>query len=199
MTPLMFAIATDRPNPKTVELLLAKGADPKIRDKYGDDAIAWARKFQNKLVMTAMGLRAEEPFVVKLAGTPVEPDPRAAAEKALALLQKTNGTFLREGGMPGVSLSEYCWDGGASGQRRWSEGGSGKSSRKRHECAELHEAVRSGDAEGMQTPGSPDLDQYAVAQMKSAAVEPNLTIDTIILNEMRLQRTDLAGAHRWVR
>lgn len=190
MTPLMFAIATDRPNPKTVQLLLSRGADPKIRDKYGDDAIAWARRFQNKPVMTVMGLRAEAPAVVKLPETAVNPDPRAAAEKALALLQQTNATFLREGGCPACHSQNIV---GMAANVANAAGLKANLANHRENATNALNFMKQFEAvipQGMQAPGGTDMEQYALAQMKSAGVQPNLTIDTIILNEMRLQRAD---------
>ena len=190
MTPLIFAIGTDRPNPRTIQLLLSRGADPKIRDKYGDDAIAWARKFQNKPVMAAMGLRAETPAIVKLPGTPVRSNPGAAAEKALALLQQTNPTALREGGCPSCHSQNIV--GMAVNVANAAGLKADLVNHRESATAALHfmkqfEAVI---PQGMQSPGGPDMEQYAVAQMKSAGIEWNQTIDTIILNEMRLQRAD---------
>jgi ankyrin repeat protein len=56
MTPLVFAVATDRPEARTIRLLLAHGADPSLRRAGAEPAIDWARKFNNPVVLSALGL-----------------------------------------------------------------------------------------------------------------------------------------------
>ncbi len=57
MTPLVWAVATDRPNVEIVKLLLARRASPAIKTKDGEDALDWARKFNNPPVLAALGLK----------------------------------------------------------------------------------------------------------------------------------------------
>jgi ankyrin repeat protein len=42
MTPLMFAIANEKPNLEAIRKLIAAGADLTIKDVYGDTALDWA-------------------------------------------------------------------------------------------------------------------------------------------------------------
>src|SRR5262245_60913192 len=44
MTPLMWAVATDRPEPRIARLLLAQGARRDLRSPAGESTIDWARK-----------------------------------------------------------------------------------------------------------------------------------------------------------
>ena len=57
MTPLIWAVSTDRPNAEIVKLLLARHANPAIKTKDGEDALDWARKFNNPPVLAALGLK----------------------------------------------------------------------------------------------------------------------------------------------
>ena len=52
-TPLVFAVATDRPNPKIVKLLLDKGADR-------EPALEWARRYQDPAILPLLGSVARE-------------------------------------------------------------------------------------------------------------------------------------------
>jgi ankyrin repeat protein len=101
MTPLMLAVATDHPNEKIIQMLLAKGPVTVTKSKANETALDWAAKFQHPTIL---------PVVLK-ASTGIEPSKRAlvavsyakrdvreAVEKSVALLQKSNGTFFREGG-----------------------------------------------------------------------------------------------------
>ncbi|HET9216314.1 MAG TPA: ankyrin repeat domain-containing protein [Terriglobia bacterium] len=54
MTPLMFAVATDRPNLEIIRMLLARGADATIPSKIKETSADWARKFNNPAVLTVM-------------------------------------------------------------------------------------------------------------------------------------------------
>ena len=57
MTPLVWAVATDRPEPRIVRLLLAHGADATAEhEPDGESAIAWAHKFNNPAVLRALGI-----------------------------------------------------------------------------------------------------------------------------------------------
>lgn len=101
MTPLMLSIATDRPDPRVVRLLLEKGADVSMKSKAGETAADWARKSNCPPVLEALHIERKNTAVdpsVRLAGDPKHATPKEAAEKSLALLQQTAGSFFRTGG-----------------------------------------------------------------------------------------------------
>jgi Ankyrin repeats (3 copies) len=56
MTPLMWAVATDRPQSRIIRMLLASGAKPAVRSLVGDTATDWARLFNNPVVLAELGL-----------------------------------------------------------------------------------------------------------------------------------------------
>ena len=80
-------------------MLLEKGADATAKDKYGETAADWAKKFSNPAIMKALGLGvvATAPTKILDAGE-TKPDLRQSVEKSVALLQRTSGTFFKEGG-----------------------------------------------------------------------------------------------------
>src|SRR5205807_3794536 len=101
MTPLMLAVATDHPNETIVKMLLAKRPDTVVKSKANETALDWAAKFQHPSILPAVrkaspGIEAakREPAAVAHANR----DARAAVAKSVALLQKANVTFFREGG-----------------------------------------------------------------------------------------------------
>ncbi len=101
MTPLMLAVATDHPNQKIIQMLLAKRPAMVAKSKMNETAVDWAEKFQSPSVLPAVlkastGVEPGHHEVVKV--TYAQRDVREAVEKSVALLQKTNGTFFREGG-----------------------------------------------------------------------------------------------------
>jgi ankyrin repeat protein len=101
MTPLMLAVATDHPNERIIRMLLAKRPDTDAKSKANETALDWAAKFQHPSILPAV--RKASPGVELAKRGPVatpivKRDVRDAVEKSVALLQKSNVTFLREGG-----------------------------------------------------------------------------------------------------
>jgi cytochrome c553 len=89
-TPLVFAVATDRPNPKIVKLLLDKGADR-------EPALEWARRYQDPAILPLLGLTPAKPEDGAHAGSPSR-TAREAIVKALAVSQPTAADFVMTGG-----------------------------------------------------------------------------------------------------
>ena len=93
MTPLVFAVATDRPEPRIIRLLLAHGADPSFRAEGGESPIEWARKFNNPVVLTALGLSVDAPVA------PLAPlAPRDAVLRSLPLQRSSSSRVMTDGG-----------------------------------------------------------------------------------------------------
>ncbi len=97
MTPLVWAVSTDRPNVEIVRLLLARHASPAIKTKDGEDAIDWARKFNNPPVLAALGLK-QMPVPDGGASRAAGSSPREAVARSLPLLQLASGKMMTGGG-----------------------------------------------------------------------------------------------------
>jgi ankyrin repeat protein len=99
MTPLVWAVATDRPNLRTVQLLLARGADASIRTADGENAIDWARKFNNPPVLQAL---RTSPAASTAAQVPSPSHPVSSARESIARslpLQRTaSSRVMADGG-----------------------------------------------------------------------------------------------------
>jgi ankyrin repeat protein len=100
MTPLVWAVATDRPEPRIVRLLLAHGADAAAEhEPDGESAIEWARKFNNPAVLSALGLSP-----VNLAATaapaasPASISARDAVLRSLPLQRTASSRVMTDGG-----------------------------------------------------------------------------------------------------
>jgi Prenyltransferase and squalene oxidase repeat len=82
-------------------MLLAKGAATDLKSIAGETALDWAAKFQHPSILAAVREASPGVELAKRAPTAVphgKRDVREAVEKSVALLQKNNVTFLREGG-----------------------------------------------------------------------------------------------------
>ena len=101
MTPLMLAVATDHANPRTVHLLLQRGADLGEKDRTGLTAAEWAKKYNSPAILREFGLprqKAQDARVIIPTSVLGKLDPQPAAERAVALLQQSGGSFFKQGG-----------------------------------------------------------------------------------------------------
>ena len=100
MTPLMFAVATDNPEPRIAQLLVAKGASLTIATPQGETAIDWARKYNYPAVLNAVGVQGvpvrKSEQTAATANTKLTP--REAVERSLPLLRTGSARMLTGGG-----------------------------------------------------------------------------------------------------
>jgi hypothetical protein len=100
MTPLMFAVATDRPQSRVVRLLVDRGADSAALSKDGESARDWARKFNDRSVLPVFALAS----VTHAATRPGRADAgpaataREAAERAMPLVHTGAVRVMSDGG-----------------------------------------------------------------------------------------------------
>lgn len=192
MTPLMLAVSSDRADARVVKLLLDKGADPKIKSKAGESTVDWARKIGNPEVMRVIGVQGAQ----AAARAVVQPSaaarlsPKQAAEKSLALLQRTSNSFFTEGGcvschaqnLTGMAVSVARANGIPVNEQM---------------AAEQLKAVKlqwaSADqilVQGMNVPGAMDTVMYSVLQLSTDKALPDRAIDAMVHNLAWQQRKD---------
>ncbi len=92
MTPLLAAVSSEDQNAATVKLLLERGADREAKDQFGQNALDWARKFNNPAVLALLG---EKPAPRELARLDSR-GPGAAA--ALSRLETGAEDFFKASG-----------------------------------------------------------------------------------------------------
>ena len=196
MTPLMRAIASDRPNPAVVKLLLARGADPKIKCVTGEDAYGWARKYSNPPVMEALGIHkqaASLPVAVAVDETKL-PTSRQAAQKGLNLLQRTAADFFTTGGcvschaqnLTGMTISVARSNGFNIDE---------KAAAMEMKAVQLQwKASEQMLLQRVDPPGRGDTIMYSLLQLAAEGVAPNPSIDALVHNLAAEQHAD--GAWR---
>jgi len=102
MTALMFAAATERPNPAVVRLLLKAGADPEIESKDRERARDWAAKFNQPEIMKLLNAhRPAEPESAITAVFDSSEELRQALGRSVALLQATSSEYFKQSGCVG--------------------------------------------------------------------------------------------------
>jgi ankyrin repeat protein len=102
MTPLMWAVATDRPEPRIVRLLLAHGAKRDLQSRAGESTVDWARKFNHPRVLTEHALPRLPEAVAPEARAPRpgadSPSARLAVGRSLPLLRAASARTSTDGG-----------------------------------------------------------------------------------------------------
>ena len=100
LTPLMWAVGTDRPDPRIIGMLLDHRADVSIASNVGETASDWARKFNNPAVMRALKLTSSQMAASLPEPSTARPElgPREAVERSLPLLRTGSSRVMKDGG-----------------------------------------------------------------------------------------------------
>ena len=187
MTPLMLALATDRPDVRVVRLLVARGADPGIKSKDGETAADWARKFNHPEVLKALSVSGSA-RVLAVRHDP--PAPRQAVEKSVAVLQRTTGTFFVEGGCAAChaqNLTAMAVDAART---------AGLAVDLTASATYLQQSKGFWGAQDqtllirMDPPGGSDMLDYGIAQFLADRLPPGAITDSIVHNLAAQQQAD---------
>jgi len=104
ITPLMHAVSSETQDAAVVRLLIHAGADVTAKSKSGETALDWARKFNNKDVLSQLAAAgawepASSPPPTHRGEEPA--DPAVAVERATALLERSSTEFFKQSGCVG--------------------------------------------------------------------------------------------------
>jgi ankyrin repeat protein len=190
MTPLMWLVATDRPNLDIMRLLLAKGSDTSIRSKAGESALDWARKFDNPAVLSELKLKAAAVGPAQEPSRHAPTTPRAAVERSMPLLQISSSAMVPKGGciachaQPITHMAVVL-----ARDRGWSVGASFP--------VESIETLRklwiNADQpllQGQEGGGTPDSLLYSSVALASAGDPPSWNTDVFVYSLISKQRAD---------
>ncbi len=96
-TPLMLAVGTDRYDRRTINMLMAHGADLRPTNHAGETALDWAHKFEDPQVVRALGGSPRD--LAKPVRLSEElPDTRTAITRSMLLLERTSDRFFHKSG-----------------------------------------------------------------------------------------------------
>jgi len=96
-TPLMLAVGTDRYDRRSINMLLAHGADLRPANHAGETALDWASKFGDQEVIRALGGTPKD-LDAPLRLTADPPDTRTAITRSVQLLEHTGDQFFKKAG-----------------------------------------------------------------------------------------------------
>jgi ankyrin repeat protein len=190
MTPLMYAISTDRQDAALIKILLARGADVNAKSVAGETAADWARKSGAPAGMQALGLKPASPVAaVKIADSKTA-DLKSAVERSIGLLEKTSAKFLVEGGCVGChaqNMTDVAVNVARAHGARIDEGAL---------------AARKGSVKGFlgpaapalleraDPPGSPDTLMYLMKGLINSGYEADRLTDALVANVAAQQQRD---------
>jgi ankyrin repeat protein len=96
-TPLMLAIGTDRYDRRTVNMLVAHGADQHLTNHDGETALDWAYKFSDPQVVRALGGTPKD-LAQPVRFSEEMPDAQTAVTRSMRLLERTSDQFFHKSG-----------------------------------------------------------------------------------------------------
>jgi len=172
-TPLMLAIGTDRYDRRTVNMLVAHGADQSLKNEMGETALDWAYKFADPQVVQALGAKPKD--LAKPAAFAADPpDRRTAITRSVQLLERTNHQFFHKAGCVACHeqpAAEYA----VSAAR--SKGIAVDENASRERIRQITGTINPVTLEGAAALGGADQNLYVVESLLRAGYAPNRTTD----------------------
>jgi ankyrin repeat protein len=187
ITPLTFAVATDRPQPALIRLLVERGADPTLRSHAGESAADWARRYNNPIVLSELGLKPVVNAVASHAPEPVSA-PRVAIERSLGVLRTASNRMLATGGC--VACHAQPVTGLAIEFARARDVSAAPPEQESIEIKALMSAAAATMLQGVSTPGLPDGALYNAVMLDGLHVPPGVSTDALVHALIAKQRPD---------
>ena len=191
MTPLVLAIGTDRPDIDVIRLLLAKGADKNLKSKDGESAVDWAKKFNDPLVLDALGVEHKEVAAVVVPASDSKlASPKEAAAKSIALLQHSSGAFFQQGGCVSCHAQNLTGLAIAVARSHGIKVDEATSASQVKAVKLQWSAFEQVLMQRMDPPGAVDTTMYSLLHLEVEGAAPDHVIDALILNMAGQQKTD---------
>jgi ankyrin repeat protein len=181
-TPLVFAVATDHPNPKIVKLLLDKGADR-------EPALEWARRYQDPVILPLLSLPPVKLETGAPAGSPRR-TPREAIVKALAASQPAAANFVMTGGCVSCHADHLNGIAVSTAKPLGIPADYPLESRRAEATATLRGLLDQEMFQLQDPPPGVDGMEFSLMQLAAANVPPSLSTDSLVHYTAALQRKD---------
>jgi ankyrin repeat protein len=181
-TPLIFAVATDRPDPRIVKLLLEKGADR-------EPALDWARRYQDPAILPLLGLTPAKVEDRAPAASPSRA-PREAIAKALAVSQPTAANFVITGGCVSCHADHLNGIAVSTAKPLGIPADYSLEARRAEATATLRGLLDQELFQLQDPPPGVDGMEFSLMQLATANVPPSLSIDSLLHYTAALQRKE---------
>lgn len=177
MTPLLFAVSSEDQNAQVVRLLLAKSADRAVKDTSGEDAVAWARKFNSPTVLKILGTKA-----IAAASGPRVPAQRVLGPGlpvALKKLEQTNEQFFQETGCGGCHHSTLLSFAASRAQRAGHTVQASLVEARKQRVKGQFSSFLPGLQQMQPLPGDVDSAIYGLLEAQSLGLERSIEFETL--------------------
>lgn len=96
MTPLMYSVTTDHGDIAITRMLIARGADLRVKTPEGETALDWAQKSGATPIVALLqrGAAKAAPMPSHEIPEPAPTTPRSALERSVRLIERSTGTFF---------------------------------------------------------------------------------------------------------
>jgi ankyrin repeat protein len=177
-TPLMLAVGTDRYDRRTVDMLMAHGADLRPRNHAGETALDWAYKFKDSEVIRALdGTPKDLAKPIQLSDG--NGDPRAAITRSIQLLERTSDQFFHKSGCFACHEQPPAEFAAAAARAK----GIPVDEKASHErILQITSTINPVALEGAAALGGADNNLYAVEALVRAGYAPNHITDFLAAN-----------------
>jgi cytochrome c553 len=181
-TPLVFAVATDRPDPKIVKLLLDKGADR-------EPALEWARRYQDPAILPLLGLSPSK-LEAHAPAAPPRRTPREAIAKALAVSQPAAAKFVMTGGCVSCHADHLNGMAVSAAKPLGITADYPLEARRAEATATLRGLLDQEMYQLQDPPPGVDGMEFSLMQLAAANVPPSLSTDSLVHYAAALQRKE---------
>jgi hypothetical protein len=185
-TPLMLAVGTDRYDRRTINMLMAHGADLRPTNHGGETALDWAYKLGDQEVIRELGGSAKDlDRPVRLSDE--KPDTRAAIARSVQLLESTNDRFFKKSGCFACHEQPPVLFAGAAARAR----GIPVDEKGWHErLLQITSTINPVQLEGAAALGGADNNLYSAEALVRAGYPANRVTDYLVANLAAYQGGD---------
>jgi ankyrin repeat protein len=181
-TPLVFAVATDRPNIKIVELLLSKGA-------AREPALEWVRRYRNPAILPLFGL-SPPPIVEPSPSVGPHRSAREAITKALGSSQSSSAKFLAAGGCVSCHAQHINGMAVAAAKAVGLKTDTALEAEDTRATASLRGAMQEQLFQVQDPPPGVDGMQFSLLQLTAARAPTTLATDSLVHHVAAMQRKE---------
>ena len=190
LTPLAWAVGTDRPDPRIVRLLLDRGADPLAASKDNETPRDWARKYNNPAILRLLKMTPASAPAAAPAARPahVPVTPEHAVARSLPLLRTGSSRVMRGGGCVAchaqpmtAAATEYVT------RRGW------RAEPVSADVAQVVTSVTSGVSgflQGREAGGLPDSAMFSTFALAAMKTPPSVATDAFVSYLLAKQRRE---------
>ncbi len=185
-TPLMLAIGTDRYDHRTINILVAHGADQHLTNHAGETALDWAYKFSDPEVVRELGGTPKD-LARPVRLSEETPDARTAVTRSLQLLDRTNDQFFHKAGCFACHEQPAAEFAAAAARAK----GIPVDEKASHErILQITSTINPVALEGAAALGGADNNLYSVEALVRAGYAPNRITDFLAANLAMAQGGD---------